>query len=267
MNSVAPNGVASNGVAPNGVALVTGGRRGIGLAVAVALAGAGFRVAILDHCAPDGPDVRDALERLGPESRYIRHDMARTDDIPRVVDKVEAELGPVTTLVNNAGVGPVVRGDMLELAPENFDRVMDVNLRGALFLTQAVARRMIEHRADAYRSISFVTSISATHAATERAGYCISKAAASMMSTLFALRLAPHGIGVFEFRPGIIATDMTRAVSEAYTTRIEDGLVPAGRWGEPRDIADAIVPCATGLLRFSTGAVIPVDGGLSIPHF
>ena len=250
-----------------GAALVTGGQRGIGLAVAEALAAAGFRVAILARSVPDSDDVRAALDRLGPDARYLRHDMARIEEVSRVVDAVESELGPVTALVNNAGMGPVARGDMLELAPENFDRIMDVNLRGALFLSQEVARRMIAApTTESYRSITFVTSVSATHASPERADYCISKAAASMMSNLFALRLAPHGIGVFEIRPGIIATDMTRGVSDAYTARIQDGLVPAGRWGEPGDIADVIVPCATGLMRFATGAAIPVDGGLSVPR-
>jgi NAD(P)-dependent dehydrogenase (short-subunit alcohol dehydrogenase family) len=139
-----------------------------------------------------------------------------------------------------------------------------VNLRGAFFLAQEAARRMIAATTDAYRSITFVTSVSATMASIERAEYCISKAGAAMMAQLFALRLAPHGIGVFELRPGIIETGMTAGVKDKYTARIEGGLVPAGRWGQPSDIGSVVVPLAQGHFAFATGAAIPVDGGLSI---
>ena len=156
---------------------------------------------------------------------------------------------------------------MLDLLPENFDSVLDVNLRGTFFLTQAVAQA---HAAaldsDHYRSIVFVTSVSAAMVSLERAEYCISKAGAAMMAELFAVRLAPLGIGVFELRPGIIETDMTAGVKDKYTARIEGGLVPAGRWGQPSDIGSIVVPLATGRMAFANGAVIPVDGGLSIPR-
>lgn len=248
------------------VALVTGGQRGIGLGIARALIEAGFRVAMAARSAPDDPSVIEALAELGPMARYFRHDMQEVAAVPSLLDAVEAELGSVTTLVSNAGVPARVRGDMLDITPENFDFVLDVNLRGAFFLAQEVARRMLAQPSDQYQSIHFVTSVSATMVSVERAEYCISKSAAAMMAQTFAIRLAPHGIGVFELRPGIIETGMTAGVKDKYTARIEGGLVPAARWGQPADIGSVIVPLATGQAGFATGAAIPVDGGLSIPR-
>lgn len=155
---------------------------------------------------------------------------------------------------------------MLDMLPGNFDWTLSINLRGAFFLAQQVARRMLARPADGYRSLIFVTSVSAEMVSVERAEYCISKAAASMMARLFATRLAADGIGVFEIRPGIIATPMTAAVADRYTARIEGGLVPAARWGAPSDIGAAVVPLATGKAAFATGSVLSVDGGLSIPR-
>ncbi len=246
------------------VALVTGGQQGIGLGISKALADAGYRVAMASRSAPDAPAVQDALNALGNTCVYVQHDVSEIAHVPALLDQVEAELGPVTSLVNNAGVGAPVRGDMLDLTPENWDFVQNINLRGAFFLAQEAARRMVAQSAETYRSITFVTSVSATMVSIERAEYCVSKAAAAMMSQLFAARLAPEGIGVFELRPGIIATDMTAGVRDKYTDRIEGGLVPAARWGEPQDIGAAIVPLAEGQMHFANGAVIPVDGGLSI---
>jgi NAD(P)-dependent dehydrogenase (short-subunit alcohol dehydrogenase family) len=208
--------------------------------------------------------VKDALAILGDSAHYFQHDVSDIDRVPALLDAVEAALGPVTTLINNAGVGAPVRGDMLDLDPSNFDFVMNINLRGAYFLSQAVAQRMLVHTGTDYRAIIFVTSVSAAMASIERAEYCLSKAAAAMMSDLFAVRLAPHGIGVFELRPGIIATNMTAGVRDKYTARITGGLVPAARWGEPQDIGQVVVPLVTGQMQFATGATIPVDGGLSI---
>jgi NAD(P)-dependent dehydrogenase (short-subunit alcohol dehydrogenase family) len=153
---------------------------------------------------------------------------------------------------------------MLDVTPENFDFVMGINLRGGFFLAQDVARRMVANPRTSYCAMMFITSVSASAVSIERAEYCISKAAASMMTELFAVRLAPHGIGVFEIRPGIIETEMTAGVKEKYTPRIEGGLVPAGRWGTPADIGSVAVPMATGRMAFATGAIVPVDGGLSI---
>ncbi len=249
-----------------GTALITGGQQGIGLGIAEALVGAGFRVVLASRSDAESPAVREALGRLGPGASYHRHDLSDLGSVPALLDAVEAEAGPLTTLVQNAGVPARVRGDMLEVTPENFDFVLDVNLRGAFFLAQETARRMIARPSDAYRSITFVTSVSATLVSIERAEYCISKAGAAMMAELFAVRLAPHGIGVFELRPGIIETAMTAGVKDAYSARIEGGLVPARRWGQPSDIGEVLVPLAQGRFAFATGAAIPVDGGLSIPR-
>ena len=249
-----------------GVALITGGQQGIGLGIAMALREAGFRIALASLPQPGSPAVVSALNALGREAAYFQHDVQDIDAVPRLVDAVEARLGPVTSLVSNAGVPARVRGDMLDLVPENFDAVMSINLRGAFFLAQEVARRMLARQTSDYRSMIFVTSVSAAMASVERAEYCMSKAGAAMMAELFAVRLAGHGIGVFEVRPGIIETDMTAGVKDKYTARIEAGLVPAGRWGKPSDIGDVVVPMAMGRMAFANGAVVPVDGGLSIPR-
>jgi NAD(P)-dependent dehydrogenase (short-subunit alcohol dehydrogenase family) len=246
------------------VALVTGGQQGIGLGIAEALAGVGFRLALASCSAEESEAVTSALEKLEPSARYFRHDLLEIGHAAALLDAVEAELGPVTTLVSNAGVPARVRADMLDLPADNFDFVLGVNLRGAFFLAQEVARRMIARPSQTYRSITFVTSVSAAMVSTERAEYCISKAGAAMMAELFAVRLAPHGIGVFELRPGIIETGMTAGVKDKYTARIRDGLVPANRWGVPADVGRVVVPLATGQMAFANGAVIPVDGGLSI---
>ncbi len=247
-----------------GTALVTGGQQGIGLGVARALIAAGYKVAIASRSAPYKPVVEATLAELGPSAIYVQHDVSDIDHIPELLDQIEADLGPITAFINNAGVGAPVRGDMLDLKPENWDFVQNINLRGAFFLAQEVARRMLEQPQDTYRSITFVTSVSATMVSIERAEYCVSKAAAAMMAQLFAVRLAPEGIGVFELRPGIIATEMTAGVRDKYTDRIEGGLVPAARWGEPEDIGSVVVPLVQGHMHFANGAAIPVDGGLSI---
>lgn len=248
------------------VALVTGGQQGIGLGIAQALVSGGFSVAIAAERPADDPVVVEALAALGASVRYFRHDVAEIAAVPALLERVEAEVGPVTTLVSNAGVAPKVRGDMLDLAAESFDFVMGVNLRGGFFLAQQVARRMLALPAEPYRSIVFVTSVSAAMVSVERAEYCISKAGAAMMAGLFAVRLAPHGIGVFDVRPGIVETGMTAGAKDKHTARIEGGLVPAARWGRPSDIGSAVLPLVRGEMAFATGAVIPVDGGLSIPR-
>lgn len=246
------------------IALVTGGQQGIGLGIASALVAAGFQVALASRSAADTPSVQKALAQLGPNAQYFQHDLQDIAHVPALLNAVQAAMGQITTLVSNAGVPAKVRGDMLDILPANFDFVLDVNLRGAFFLAQDVAKRMAAQPSETYRSITFVTSVSASLVSVERAEYCISKAAAAMMVELFAVRLAPLGIGVFEIRPGIIATDMTAGVKDKYTARIEAGLVPAARWGQPSDIGEVIVPLAEGRMAFANGAVIPVDGGLSI---
>ncbi|HEU0221646.1 MAG TPA: 3-ketoacyl-ACP reductase [Paracoccaceae bacterium] len=248
------------------VALITGGQQGIGLGIARALTDAGFAVALASRSAADEEGVRAALAQLGAHARYFRHDLQNVAGVAALLDHVEAELGPVTSLVSNAGVPAKVRGDMLDLTLDSFDFVLGVNLRGAFFLAQEAARRMLALPPEPYRSIVFVTSVSATMVSIERAEYCISKAGAAMMAELFAVRLAPYGIGVFELRPGIIETGMTAGVKDKYAARIEGGLVPAARWGQPSDIGGAVLPLVRGDLAFATGAAIAVDGGLSIPR-
>lgn len=247
----------------SGVALITGGQRGIGFGIAQGLAQNGFRVALAAERAPDDTEVLQALDAL-PEASYHQHDLRGLKGITALLDQVEAQHGPLTTLISNAGIPAPVRGDMLELTPENFERVMQVNLTGGFFLAQDAARRMAERDSVAYKSLIFVTSVSADMASPERAEYCISKAAASMMVKLYAARLAEAGIGVFELRPGIIETEMTAAVRDRYETRIREGLVPARRWGAPADVARAVLPLVTGQMAYSTGTVIAVDGGLQI---
>ncbi|MCU0828367.1 MAG: 3-ketoacyl-ACP reductase [Tabrizicola sp.] len=246
------------------LALITGGQQGIGLGIAEALATEGFRLAIASRSAPGDAAVQAALQTLGPETRYYQHDLSNLAAIPELLDAIEAHQGPLDALVQNAGVAAKVRGDMLDITPKNFDWIMGINLRGAFFLAQQTALRMLATSSNHYRSITFVTSVSAQMASPERADYCISKAAAAMAAQTLALRLAPHGIGVFELRPGIIHTAMTASVKGKYDARIADGLVPAGRWGQPADIGQAVIPLVTGQMAFATGAVIPVDGGLSI---
>jgi NAD(P)-dependent dehydrogenase (short-subunit alcohol dehydrogenase family) len=246
------------------LALITGGQQGIGLGIAQALVQQGFRLAIASRSTPEDTTVREALQTLGPDARYYQHDLSNVVAIPELLDQIEAQQGPLDALIQNAGVAAKVRGDMLDITPENFDWIMGINLRGAFFLAQQVAQRMLATQSPHYRSITFVTSVSAQMASPERADYCISKAAAAMAAQTLALRLAPHNIGVFELRPGIIETGMTAGVKDKYDARIAGGLVPAGRWGQPSDVGQAVIPLVTGQLAFATGAVIPVDGGLSI---
>lgn len=246
-------------------ALITGGQQGIGLGIARELAAAGFMLTLAADVAEDAPAVCEALASLPRGTRYIPHDVSHIDDLSAFLDRVE-EAGPVTTLISNAGVSALSRGDLLDMRAESFDRCMAINLRGAFFLAQGVARRMIDLPPDPYRSLIFVTSVSAQMASPDRVEYCISKAGASMMARNFALRLAPEGIGVFELWPGITESAMTAPNHERYTHLINDGLVPARRWGTPRDVGRAAVPLATGQMAFATGTVIPVDGGLAIPR-
>ncbi|MBF9057592.1 3-ketoacyl-ACP reductase [Rhodobacterales bacterium HKCCSP123] len=240
-------------------ALITGGQQGIGLGIAQALHGAGWQVVLAAEQPPEAPAVEAALAAM-PGATYHRHDLSDLSGIPALLDAT----GPVTTLISNAGVPAMRRGDLLEMSPDSFDRCIDVNLRGAFFLAQEVARRMLALPPAPYRSISFITSVSATMVSPDRAEYCISKAGAAMMAQAFAARLAAENIGVYDIRPGIIETPMTAPVADRYDQRIADGLVPARRWGTPDDIARTILPLASGDFAFATGAVIPVDGGLSI---
>ncbi|MCI4427826.1 MAG: 3-ketoacyl-ACP reductase [Burkholderiales bacterium] len=249
------------------VALITGARRGIGAAIALALARAGFDMAITDIAEDD--DARATLAALraaGAKAHFLQSDLADTSDHARVVAEAVAQCGAIDCLVNNAGVPSPARGDLLDVRPEAFDQVLGVNLRGTFFLTQAVARHMSASASRNARSIITVSSVSAELASPERGEYCMSKAGLAMLTKLFALRLARDGIPVFEVRPGVIRTSMTAAVADKYDRRIADGLVPMGRWGGAEDIGAAVAALASGQFQFATGSVINLDGGLAIPR-
>lgn len=251
------------------VALVTGGTRGIGLGIARALAGEGFDLALCGQ--REEKQVADLLAELrakGGEARYFRADVSVSDDRVRLVARVRSSFRRLHLLVNNAGVAPDVRADLLEAGEDSFDRLLSVNLKGPYFLTQAVARWMVEQKQQAGYdgAIVFVTSMSAEVASPNRGEYCVSKAGLSMSARLYAVRLAANGIPVFEVRPGIIRTDMTAAVADKYDNQIRGGLVPQGRWGEPEDVGRVVAALARGDAAYSTGSVITVDGGLTIPR-
>ncbi|QGZ64285.1 3-ketoacyl-ACP reductase [Paraburkholderia acidisoli] len=247
------------------VALVTGAARGIGAAIALQLAKRGFDVALADLRFDDGDALRASIEATGARADLFVGDIARLDEHEALLAQVLAWAAkPLDCLVNNAGVAPEQRVDLLEMSAASFDRVLDINLRGTLFLTQCVARHMAGTASEHARAIVSVSSVSAEMASPERAEYCVSKAGIAMLTKLFAVRLAPLGIGVFEVRPGIIATPMTQAVAEKYTKRIEEGLVPAARWGQPEDVARAVAALADGSFGFATGSVVNVDGALSV---
>ena len=250
------------------IALVTGGRRGIGRAIACKLASCGYDVAITD--LEDDEDVcvtTRSIEAQGGRAVFVRSNLGDVASHAALVDRVVGWGGRIDCLVNNAGIGSPTRGDLLDVGPDAFDQVVDVNLKGTFFMTQAVARHMLATSSAHPRTIVTVSSVSATMASPERAEYCLSKSALPMLTKLFALRLAKAGIGVFEVRPGIIRTPMTAGVAQKYEARFAEGLVPMQRWGETDDVAQAVAQLAGGTLQFATGSVLHVDGGLSIAAF
>lgn len=251
-------------------ALVTGGRRGIGRGIALSLAEAGFDILILDLEHDESAEqTLTMLRELGGKAYFMAGDLADVSSHAALADTVFATLGTLDCLVNNAGISVRQRGDLLEVSPESFDTVLGVNLRGTFFLTQAIANRMAKEVRDVNspaRTIINVSSFNATGISIDRGEYCISKAGIATLSKLFAVRLAPLGIGVFEVRPGIIHSDMTTVAQEKYDRLIADGLTPIARWGEASDVGRAVVGLASGLFGFSLGDVIHVDGGLHIPR-
>lgn len=250
------------------VALVTGGSRGIGFGVARELAASGFNIAI--NGRREESDVAGALSELkaaGVTTLYCRADVAERADHARMLEQIRERFGRLDVLVNNAGVAPDVRADILEASPESFDRLININLRGPYFLTQAAAQWMARQRqADAsFRGcIVNVSSISATVASVNRGDYCISKAGIAMATQLWAARLGEFGIDVYEVRPGVIATDMTSGVKEKYDALISGGLTVEKRWGTPRDVGKAVAMLARGDLSYATGQVLSIDGGITL---
>ena len=249
------------------VALVTGGRRGIGLAIARRLAADGFDLVVTDRLPDDGTVA--SLAEFGGAVTYLTGDLADLSDHQAWIEAVLRGPGRVDCLVNNAGMGSVARGDVLDLTPENFDRIMAVNLRGTAFLTHAVLPRLMlaQTPGPVPRSIVNITSVSASEVSVERLDYCVSKAALAMWSKGLAARFAKDGIAVFDVRPGIIRTDMTAPVTDRYDRLIADGAVPAMRWGVAEDVAKVVAGLASGAFAYATGSIIAVDGGLSIGRF
>jgi 3-oxoacyl-[acyl-carrier protein] reductase len=257
------------------VAIVTGASRGIGKAIAKELASLDYDLVIIhfDVTAEGGPDesfsrrTQKEIEELGVQCEILRADVSTAEDRLKLVNLTRDKFGKVDLLVNNAGVAPLQRVDILQADEKSFDRVMAINLKGPYFLTQMVANWMIEQKETAperkFRMIN-ISSVSAYTSSPGRGEYCVSKAGVSMMTKLYADRLAQYDIGVFEIRPGIIATDMTSVVKDKYDKLIAQGLTPIKRWGQPEDVAVAVGAIAQGKLDFSTGEVINVDGGFHL---
>jgi NAD(P)-dependent dehydrogenase (short-subunit alcohol dehydrogenase family) len=254
---------------PKRVVLVTGGSRGIGLGIARRLAGDGCQIAINGRRPiEDVAKTLDALRRDGVDVLYCRADVAVASDRARMLDEVRGAFGRLDVLVNNAGVAPDRRADILDADEAGFDRLIEINLKGPYFLTQAAAKWMIaQRRADQrYRGcIVNIGSVSATVASVSRGDYCIAKAGIAMATRLWAARLAEFDIDVFEVRPGIIATDMTEGVKETYDHLIDaTDLLVHKRWGTPDDVGRAVAMLARGELAYATGQVLHIDGGLTI---
>ncbi len=247
------------------VALVTGAGRGIGRGIALALAGRSWAVVVnYKGNAEAAADTVRQAELAGGQALAVQADVALAADRERLRGETLARYGRVDLLVNNAGMAPRRRADLLEMSEVSYDEVMAANLKGPFFLTQAAARAMIRLLGEGTiqePKIINIGSLSAYAASTNRGEYCISKAGVAMMTALFADRLAEYGINVYELRPGIVATDMTRVVKEKYDRLIGGGVTPIRRWGQPEDVGRAVVAIAEGYFPFSTGEVINVDGG------
>ncbi|MCC6729881.1 MAG: 3-ketoacyl-ACP reductase [Chthonomonadales bacterium] len=252
------------------VALITGGTRGIGYGIALVLAREGWDLLLNGRRPPEEVTAAlDGLAALGARVAYAEADIARAGHHDRLLERARMEFGRLDLLVNNAGIAPRVRADILEAGEDSFDEVLETNLKGPYFLTQRAARWMAAQReADrgCRRCIVFVTSISAEVASVNRGEYCVAKAGLSMAARLWAVRLAEHDIAVYEVRPGIVRTDMTAGVQERYDRLIEGGLLLQPRWGTPEDVGRAVAMLARGDLAYSTGAVIEVSGGMGVPR-
>ena len=248
-------------------AIITGASRGIGLAIARRLGRDGFAiVAVATGAQEKNQRALDELAAEGTEYIYVQADISDHDDRIRIVKEAVDAYGRIDVLVNNAGVAPYQRADLLDMTEESFDRVLGINTKGNMFLTQAVARQMIRQPMLGKKrgTIINISSCSAEVSSVSRGEYCVSKAGVSMLTRLYADRLAPEGILVHEVRPGVIATDMTRAVTEKYDKLIADGVFPLARWGTPEDVAGAVSVFAGDDLLYTTGNFIDVDGGFHI---
>lgn len=250
------------------VAVVTGGKQGIGRGISVALAQEGFDIVILDLVEDQAAlSTLEDIRLAGGQAAFVTCDIANVEALPSVVDQVIATFGSVHALVNNAGVQskPEDYGmGILDMTPEVFDRVMNINLRGTLFVSQAFARHMKNTDSDAYRSIITISSINAEQVRVDTPEYSISKSGLSTLNQILAIRLASYGIGCFEVLPGLIETDMTKGNKPAINAMLEQGLIPMPRWGQPDDIGRTVAMLASGTLAYSTGEAIHVDGGMHV---
>ncbi len=249
-------------------ALVTGGSRGIGLGIAKALISKGYEVAI--NGVRDESAVQELLGELGSSGGkviYVQGNIGDASDRHRMVAELKDKFGHLNVLVNNAGVAPRERKDVLDIAEDDFDYLLNINLRGTFFLTQEIVNWMIDQKGSTNEEdfcVVNITSVSAEVASINRGEYCISKAGLSMMSKLLAVRLGDEGIPVFEVRPGVIETDMTAGVKEKYDQKIKEGLLVEPRLGQPKDIGKIVAALASGDIPYSTGQILTPDGGLMI---
>lgn len=249
--------------------LVTGGARGIGAGIVEQLAGKGHNVAFCGRGSAES--AREVLEKLRSrytgKFQYYSCDVSVAEDRKRLVDSFLADFGCIDVLVNNAGVAPNVRADLLDMSEESFLRVLSINLQGPFFLTQLAAKKILENRNGKFHCIINIGSVSADYASINRGEYCLSKAGVAMATKLWAVRLADENIPVYELRPGVIRSDMTSVVSAKYDKMIAEGLTLQRRWGMPEDIGKAVAMLVEGALAYSTGQVINIDGGLTIERF
>ncbi len=246
-----------------GVAIVTGAQRGMGKAIALALADNGFDVAVVDlEITPALKEVETNLLAKGVKAVALACDISNIEHHKTMLEAAETALGPVTTLVNNAGVSVKSRGDLLDVTPDAYDFCLNINTRGTFFLTQRFAKRVRDSVTPCHRSIITITSANASAVSIARGEYCISKAGASMMSKLFAARLSDEDIGVYEIQPGFIDTDMVAPAKAKYDALIENGMTVIKRFGTPAEVGRIVVTLATGLLPYTSGQAIQADGGL-----
>jgi len=251
-------------------ALITGSSMGIGKGIALALADQGFSIAINAPCPSS--EVDQTIEELTSKGVKVVASLGDVSDLSchsAILDTAETALGPLTTLVNNAGVSVLSRGDILDATPESYDRCQNVNTRGVFFLTQSWASRVLSRQRplELHHSVITVSSSNAQAASIARGEYCVSKAATSMIARLFAVRLGGEDIGSYEIQPGLIETSMTAPVLDMYRQRIKEGLTIAQRMGTPADMGSIAVAMATGKIAFCTGQAVQADGGLLIPHY
>lgn len=248
------------------VALITGGSRGIGLGIATELAKAGFHLAVNGVREETAVlEVLTELRRFATNVAYVRGDISKSTDRQKVVEETLTRFGHINVLVNNAGIAPRERMDILEAGEESFEHLLKVNLQGPYFLTQLVSNQMIkQNRQNDFCCIINISSVSATVASVNRGEYCISKAGIAMATRLWAARLGEYDIPVYEIRPGVIRTDMTSAVTEKYDRLFKEGMALQRRWGTPEDVGKVAAAMATGLMPYSTGQVVLVDGGMTV---